>query len=86
MGVDKSLEVIEGVKVLVIEGADLLKNGISLSKFGKLITIVGIVQELVMDAKGALPEVKELDSVEAGRLTEASYKAVQEIVKSLAKK
>ena len=86
MGVEKSLEVIEGIKVLVTEGSDLLKNGISLSKLGKLISIVGLVQELVMDAKAALPELGDIDSMEAGKLTEASYKAVQEIVKAIAKK
>jgi hypothetical protein len=83
LGVQKSLEVITDVEVLVVEVVDLLKSGVSLSKFGKILTIVGVVQELVADAKEALPELKEVDAAEAGKLAEASYKAVQKIVQAL---
>lgn len=87
LGVEKSLEVISDVKELVVDAVGLIKGGsFSFLKLGSLFKVASDIQELVVDAKGALPELAELDASEAGKLTEAAYSAVKEIVASLAVK
>ena len=82
-GVEHAVKSVEAIKVLVIDGFKMAKDGISFGDLPALFKMLGDVKDLVDHAPDALPELKDLDPVEAGQLTEAAYKAVQEIIAAL---
>lgn len=84
-GVQKSLEVISAVTALVVDVADVVKNGVSLGNGSllKLWDALSELQKISKDASAVLPELKDLDAAEVGQLGSAAYGAFQSIVSTL---
>ncbi len=82
VGIDKSLAVIGDLKGVIVGSVALIRGGISLSQ---VLMLAGSVNQLVQDSKGALPELSDIDPAEAGKLCEAAYGAVKEVIKALSK-
>jgi hypothetical protein len=88
LGVDKSIEVIDDLAVLAIEGIaiakDIKKDGWGyvnlLSNLGHMGKCVKAIQELVADAPAVLPELKDLDAAECARLGAAGYALVSKVI------
>ncbi len=84
LGVTKSIEVIQDIQLVALSVSKLFKSGgFSIFRISEILKLVADVQELVSDAQGALPELKDLDAAEVGKLTEASYSAVRNIIAAL---
>lgn len=84
MGIDASLQAIAdfqkaGVDVAVAVKA-MAANPKSISSIVKLIPVIGEIAVLIKDIFKAVPELKDLQSDEAGELTTAFWTACQEIV------
>ncbi len=78
--IDKTLETIDDIGRLVTNVVALMRSGITIGTLGRARAIVGDLRELAEDAPGALPELADLDSTEAGRLAAAAYAQVKRIL------
>lgn len=92
LGVDKSVEVIDDLGVLVVSGIAIVKKfaqgggvGAILGSIGELVSVAKSVEELVKDLPGALPELKELDGPECARLGAAAYGLVAKVLVAVKK-
>jgi len=85
VGVEKSKETLADLAELACDGIDLFKKGIGLGSFGKIVEILADVKELIADAPLALPELADLNAVEAAELGAAAYVAVKKIVDAVRK-
>lgn len=91
LGVDKCLEVIEGIGDAAVEGIEIAKDiqkdgaGVMnlLSNVPHLLKIAKHIQEIVKDAPGALPELKELDQQDVVRLSASSYGLVIKLIRAV---
>jgi len=79
-GVEKSLEVLQSAKALVINVIEISKDGFSLKDLNNVFKAIQELKDISEAASGVLPEVKELDAAEVGQLAAASYAAVLEIM------
>lgn len=84
IGIDKTLETLEDVGELVVDVLELAKRGVGLGSLARLLEILRDVQAVGTDAPAALPELTDIDPVEAGRLATAAYVQVKRIVLAIA--
>lgn len=83
-GIDKTLETLDDVGELVADAVTLVKRGVGLGSLPRLLEILRDVQALAEDAPAALPELKDVDAVEAGRIATSAYTQVKKIVAAIA--
>lgn len=79
-GIDHVLVSIDGIKKLVVDATVMVKDGISFGDLPLLFKVLSDLKVLVDNVPDALPEIKDLDPVEAGKVTEAAYVAVKEVL------
>ncbi len=85
MGIEESLKTISDVKGLAVDSISLFKDGgFSFLKIGAILRVMSEVNALVVDGKGSLPELKDLEPAEVGQLTTAAFAAMKAIISSLA--
>ncbi len=84
VGIDKTLETLDDVGELVADAITLVKRCIGLGSLPRLLEILRDVQELAQDAPSALPELTDVDPVEAGKIATAAYIQVKKIVAAIA--
>ena len=80
LGVDHSVKFLGEVADLCVEVMGIVKSGVS---FGSIPKILGLGTQLaaaVVDAKAAMPELKDLDPEEALAVGAAAYACVAKIV------
>lgn len=83
--VTNTLKVMDDIKSLLLDTILLLKAGPpSLLSIGKILTVLRDVQQLVVDAPGAFPELVGLDGALVGQLTAKTYDDTKEILAALA--
>lgn len=83
VGIEKSKAVIEAIGELVSDGISLAKGGIGFGSIGKIIEVIRDLKDVMENAAGALPEVKDLDPKESGELLELCYKMVLKAISSV---
>lgn len=87
--VTKTLETIADVQAVVVDGIALAKAagkgalGIP-ALLSAVLKVAADVKEVVADAPAALPELKDLDASETGKVAEATYALVKAVVAALA--
>ncbi len=83
LGIVKTLEVIEDLGSIAQIAIKIAKEGLSFGSIGNLLQIAKDVNELIKDVPGALPELSDLDSVEAAKIGEAAYGLVKKVVDAI---
>ena len=83
LGVSKTLEVFEDVKVLAVQGIHVVKGGVGLGSLGKLLELAKAVNELIKDVPAALPELQDLDQQESAQLAQAAFGLVKSIIEAV---
>ncbi len=83
-GIDKTLETLEAVGELVVDVVDLMKKGVGLGSLARLLGVLHDLSLIGEDAPGALPELADVDSAEAGRIATTAYVVVKRIVAAVA--
>lgn len=80
MAIDNSVKFFADLSKLLVTGVQVVKLG----KFWDLLPLLGEVKDVVVDAQGALPELKNLDAEEALQLGQAAYDCVASVVRAFA--
>lgn len=90
MGIEKALEVFDDLGILAISGVTLAKEfrhgvgiGAILGSLGKIVALAKSVEELVKDVPAALPELMDLDGMEAAKIGQAAYLLVKKMVDAI---
>jgi hypothetical protein len=85
MGIDKTLETVADLQKLAVDGIALVKSGpIGFGSLGRLFVILSDIKELANDAQAAMPELKDVDATEAGRVAAATYTLVKAVMVAIA--
>jgi hypothetical protein len=80
IGIQKTLEVFDDLGGLAVAGIGIAKSGISLGSLMKIAEIIKNAKELIEDVPQALPELMDLDAMEASKVGQASYMLVKRIL------
>lgn len=80
LGIEHSKKVIADLQAIAITGVKIAKHGIGLGALKQVLDLIGEAKDLIVEAQAALPEVKDLDSVEVGQLSAACYDLVKGVI------
>lgn len=83
LGIDKTLSVVSELTTLAVDAIGLVKAGGGLGTILKVLKIAGDVKDLLADVPEALPELKDIDQAEAGKLATASYGLVVAVITAM---
>ncbi len=89
LGIDKTLESIDDIEVIAVQAVKAVKAlnaggfGAYMKVLGHLFTAAQGVSELMNDGPAALPELKDLDATEVGKLGARSYALVTTVMAAL---
>ncbi len=84
IGIEKTLKTIGDLKNLAVDGIKIAKSGpFGLGILTGLLKIAGDIKDVVADAPGALPELKDLDGNESSQIGAAAYDLVSSVVGAL---
>lgn len=79
-GIDHCLALIADVEALGIDAISIIKTGhFGFTAIYRGIKAVSDIYHLLTEAAHVFPELKDLDAVEAGRLTTAGYETIRKI-------
>lgn len=79
--ITNTVKVLSDIQKLVVDACDLLRSGpLSLFSVGKVLVVLHDIQQLIADAPGAFPELKDLDPAEIGTLSQEAYNSVQAMI------
>jgi hypothetical protein len=85
VGIDKTLKTVADLQKLAVDGISLVKAGpIGFGSLARLFGILSDIKDVANDAQGALPELKDVDAVEAGQLAAAAYVLVKAVMVAVA--
>jgi hypothetical protein len=73
------------IKEILLEVISLAKHGIGIGAVGQIFAMLGQVKSIIAEAPAVLPEIKDLDGQEAGKLAEASYDLVKSMIQAILK-
>ncbi len=85
VGITHTLKMLANIKEILIEVVALAKHGIGIGAVGQIFALLGQVKSLIAEAPAVLPEIKDLDAQEAGKLAEASYDLVKATIQAILK-
>lgn len=80
LGIDHSKKVIGDLKVIAIDAVYMAKHLSIFAALKKLPEVFDQVKDIIGEAPQSLPELKDIDSTEAGQLTSACYDLVKGII------
>lgn len=84
LGIEKTLEVFDDLEKMGVECIKVAKSGGKvLGNIGRIVDIIKSASELVKDAPGSLPELRDLDGAESGRLAERSFLMVRNLIEAV---
>lgn len=83
-GVEHTTKFISVLSTMVVEAISISKNGVGFSALRKAMGMIGEMKVMLSEAKGALPELKDLDKDEALQLGELAYKCIADIISAAA--
>ncbi len=84
MGIDKTIEVFDDLGNMAVAGVAIVKSGGKIWKsLPRLMEILGAVRELISDVPGALPELRDIDAAESGKLAEAGYNLARRVINAV---
>ena len=89
LGISNALKAIADLQAIAVDGVKLVKAfGRGAMGLGAVLAAVfelaAAVKDLVADAPAALPELKDLDTAEAGQAGAAAYDCVKAVIAALA--
>jgi hypothetical protein len=85
VGIAHTLKMVSEIKGILIGAVDIAKHGIGLGAVKEVFAMLSEVKGIIADAPAILPELKDLDSKEAGVLAEASYDLIKSLVAEIVK-
>lgn len=85
LSIDHSKKMIMDLGKLVGDGVQIVKHGVGLGSIYQIFQVIADVKELIMEAPHALPELRDIDSQEAGELASAAYEMVKHIIQEIGK-
>lgn len=84
-GIDKTLASFDEIGNLAADAIAIVKvGGFKLSVLPKLFDALSQINALIKDAPGALPELKDLDTVEAAQVGAAAFELVKKVIGAVA--
>lgn len=85
LGIQKTKETIEDLTKIAVAGVEIAKDGLGIGSFLKVVGLLNVVKELVVDAPLALPELADLDAAESAEIGAAAYNMVKSIILAIKK-
>lgn len=83
VGIENTLETIQDLENVVVDGIRFAKASIGLGKITAAVKVVQDVTDLLAEAPLVLPELKDLDGEESGKIGAASYTLVKTVLAAL---
>jgi hypothetical protein len=82
-GILHTLKMMADIKALMLDVIQIAKSGVGIGAIKQVLEILSSVKQIISEAPATLPELKDLDSSEAGRLAEASYEMIKDIIRAI---
>lgn len=79
-GIEHSKKVLVDLGKLAADGIQIAKHGIGFGAIKQVLSMVEEAKDLIVEAQAAFPELKDLDSAEAGELATACYDLVKGVI------
>lgn len=86
LGIEHSKKVLADLGAIAVAGIEIAKKGGGLGALKQIFVLIEDVKGLISEAPLALPELKDVDSVEAGQLATAAYDLVKSVISAVTSK
>ncbi len=81
VGIDHSKKIIKDLGIVSCGVIRIVKRGLGLRSIAHILGMLDEVKDVLEMAPRALPELADIDPVEAGQLAQAAYQVVLEVVR-----
>lgn len=83
MDVTNTLEVIEDIRKIAVDGIGIAKTGFSFASLGTVLSMLNDAHDIVNNMNDVLPELQDLDAAESAQLASAGYGLVKDVIAAL---